>query len=93
MRVAYGSEDREYNAGLMRSADLAIRGMIESLLPGKMLVGLFSPLQYVPAWFPGAGWKRTLYQLADMNDDLRKRPFQDTKERIVSPRLVSLPDI
>jgi hypothetical protein len=84
MRTAYGSEDPVYNEGLIKSADEAILGMIESLLPGKMLVGLFHPLQYVPSWLPGAGWKRTLEGLAAMNEDLRLRPFNDTKVRVVS---------
>ncbi|KAH6893746.1 cytochrome P450 [Coprinopsis sp. MPI-PUGE-AT-0042] len=82
MRVAYGSEDRAYNEGLINDADTAILGMMESLLPGNMLVGLFSPLRYVPSWFPGAGWKRKLERLAEMNQDLRTRPFQDAKDRI-----------
>ncbi|KAH6893745.1 cytochrome P450 [Coprinopsis sp. MPI-PUGE-AT-0042] len=82
MRVAYGSEDPAYNEGLVEDANAAVQGMIESLQPGKMLVGLFHPLQYVPSWFPGASWKRKLGELAAMNEDLRSRPFQDTKDRI-----------
>ncbi|KAH6871591.1 O-methylsterigmatocystin oxidoreductase [Coprinopsis sp. MPI-PUGE-AT-0042] len=61
-----------------------MQGMIESILPGKMLVVFFHPLQYVPSWFPGAGWKRKLEHLAEMNEDLRLRPFKDTKERIAT---------
>jgi hypothetical protein len=84
MRSAYGSEDPVYNEGLIKAADDTIQGMIESALPGKMLVQMFHWLQYVPSWFPGARWKRTLEGLAALNEDLRFKPFEDTKDRLVS---------
>lgn len=29
-----------------------------SLAPGKFLVDILPWLQYIPHWFPGAGWKK-----------------------------------
>ena len=84
MRVSYGSDDRAYNDSLIQRADLSVQATIESLQPGKMWISFFSPLQYVPSWFPGAGWKRELYRIARMNSDLRIKPFKDTEERMVN---------
>lgn len=41
-------------------------------------------LQRIPAWFPGAGWKKRLEELARLNDDLVSEPFERLKTQLVS---------
>jgi hypothetical protein len=48
-------------------------------------LGRFMPwLQRVPAWLPGAGWKKRLEDLAQLNDHLVTEPFERLKTQLVS---------
>lgn len=84
MRVSYGQEDAEYNKKLVDLAGSLARDLMEYTTPGRLLVGAFHSLRFVPSWFPGAGWKRALEAMAATNIKLTTMPFNDTKDRIVS---------
>lgn len=60
---------------------------------GAWLVDIFPALAYVPAWFPGAGFKRTARVWHQTLMDLADRPFryvqQQMAKRSYQPSLVS----
>ncbi|KAF5375318.1 hypothetical protein D9757_009670 [Collybiopsis confluens] len=58
MKVAYGYTISDYNDHFVEIAEEAMR--IGSLVaaPGKWLVDSIPALRFLPAWFPGAGFKR-----------------------------------
>ena len=47
------------------------------------MVNYFPVLRYVPAWFPGAGFKKQFKKIAQMNFNLLYPPFDKAKRDIV----------
>jgi hypothetical protein len=41
-------------------------------------------LKYVPEWFPGAAWKKTVRMWRAERDEMVEVPFKWTKEQMVS---------
>ncbi|EAU81782.2 cytochrome P450 [Coprinopsis cinerea okayama7 len=82
MRVAFGSTDPVYNADLIGKAEIVSKGFSEAGLPGKYLVNVFPFLRFVPAWFPGAGWKRTLLEINGITKELIIDSFNDVRDRV-----------
>ena len=87
MQISYGVGDMEYNERLMHVAEAVARGFVEAAIPGRYLVNTLPFLKYVPAWFPGAGWRRRLKKLTAINDRLLSEPFEDAKVRAVRQSL------
>ncbi|KAG2021164.1 cytochrome P450 [Coprinopsis cinerea AmutBmut pab1-1] len=84
IRISYGVNDRDYNNVLTERAERIIKGFSEVALPGNYLVNIFPSLAYVPAWFPGAGWKRRLMELAANMNSALLDSWSDAKERVVN---------
>ncbi|KAH6893742.1 cytochrome P450 98A3 [Coprinopsis sp. MPI-PUGE-AT-0042] len=78
MRIVYGANTPVYNRGLVRDTDAFVSRLVKVLQPGRMWVGIFPWLQHVPAWLPGAGWKRHLQSIAKLRDNVISRPWKDT---------------
>lgn len=87
MRAAYGSEDYQYNKQLIHNANTFNLEVMAVLKTGALLVGIVHSLQYVPSWFPGAGWKRALKRVALLGERVKTDPFEMTKEKIVCQSL------
>ena len=48
-----------------------------------LAVDSFPILEYVPSWFPGAGFKRLAADLANLTEDVRTRPFIWLQKQLV----------
>lgn len=83
MRIVYGANTPVYNRGLVRDTDAFVSRLVKVLQPGRMWVGIFPWLQHVPAWLPGAGWKRHLQSIAKLRDNVISRPWKDTLSTVV----------
>ncbi|KAH6904124.1 cytochrome P450 98A3 [Coprinopsis sp. MPI-PUGE-AT-0042] len=81
MQISYGVGDMEYNTRLMHVAEAVARGFVEAAIPGRYMVNTLPFLRYVPAWFPGAGWRRRLRALTAINNRLLSEPYEDAKVR------------
>ncbi|KAH6919267.1 cytochrome P450 [Coprinopsis sp. MPI-PUGE-AT-0042] len=81
MRVAYGSEDYEYNKHLIREADRWNDAFHDYLKPGRLLVGVLHSLRHVPSWFPGAGWKLSLQEINALGEQATRGPFEVSKKK------------
>ncbi|CDO75751.1 hypothetical protein BN946_scf184921.g27 [Trametes cinnabarina] len=57
-RIAYGTEIKEKDDEFVRLAEDGLLAFNTLLAPGKYLVELFPSLRFVPAWCPGAKFKR-----------------------------------
>ena len=57
--------------------------MLQAGIPGAFLVDLIPILKYVPAWFPGAGFKRKASHWSKVNADVVEKPFQFVAEQVV----------
>ncbi|KAH6899257.1 cytochrome P450 98A3 [Coprinopsis sp. MPI-PUGE-AT-0042] len=82
VRAAYGSEDGHYNRNLIHAAAAFNEEAVNSVRPGRYLVSIVHILRYVPAWFPGARWKRTLQSVACLGEKVIEEPFSSAKERL-----------
>ncbi|KAH6899211.1 cytochrome P450 98A3 [Coprinopsis sp. MPI-PUGE-AT-0042] len=82
MHVAYGIKDEEYIKDLTMLADKQVRGITAAVVPGRFLVNTLPLLRYVPSWFPGTGWKETFQELANVNEAITAKPFEEAKQRI-----------
>ena len=52
------------------------------MTPGRLFVKNFSPLQFVPAWFPGAGCKGDLEYLSSLTKRMTVDTYYEVKQRI-----------
>ncbi|KAH6919268.1 cytochrome P450 [Coprinopsis sp. MPI-PUGE-AT-0042] len=84
MRVSYGFDDPKENQHLIRQADTFNHTFMVYTKPGRLLVGVLPILRYVPSWFPGAGWKGALRNLARLGDTVNREPFDKAKARFES---------
>lgn len=83
IRVSYGAKDIDYNNKLVNDADRFAQGFMDAFAPGRLLVGVLPSLRYVPSWIPGAGWKRKLHELATLAEEIKIKPFEDARVRLV----------
>ncbi|KAJ2932196.1 hypothetical protein H1R20_g4887, partial [Candolleomyces eurysporus] len=82
MRTAYGFEDAGRNKALINNAEELIVAFGAARIPGRFLVNTFPILKHVPAWLPGAGFKRYFQELAEKSRRTVETPFKDAKERL-----------
>ncbi|QRV97076.1 cytochrome P450 family protein [Ceratobasidium sp. AG-Ba] len=55
----YGYSVKSLNDPFVQNFKIATDNLAEASLPSNFLVNAFPAMTYIPAWFPGAGWKRT----------------------------------
>ena len=74
--LAYGLNIRAKDEPYIAVAEKAGESITQAAVPGAFLVNLIPSLQYVPEWFPGAGWKKTVREWKKVQEDFRELPFQ-----------------
>ena len=84
MRATYGFDDVGKNKGLIQAAEAVIVEVGLATTPGRYLVNTFPILRHIPEWFPGAGWKRYMMEVAKSCRKVLDGPFEDTKANMVS---------
>ncbi|KAJ3558603.1 hypothetical protein NM688_g820 [Phlebia brevispora] len=59
-RPASSSQETDINEAstLIKNVEDYVSRMLKAALPGNYLVEFFPWMMYIPAWFPGAAWKR-----------------------------------
>ena len=57
----------------------ALEGPTETLLAGSALVEYVPVLQYLPAWFPGAGFQKKFARWKRLAADVLEMPFAEAK--------------
>lgn len=85
MRVSYGRDDLEYNRQLIKEGQKFGEDWMEYSFPGRLLVGTFPSLQYLPSWFPGTGWKKIVEESTKSCAKTRSKAYVELKARLVSP--------
>ncbi|KAH6919275.1 O-methylsterigmatocystin oxidoreductase [Coprinopsis sp. MPI-PUGE-AT-0042] len=84
IRIAYGSSDIELNKARITGVEDLIDSYVQLLQPGRLLVDFIPLLRHVPAWFPGAGWKREIERVRALGYQVANEPYDDAKERLGS---------
>ena len=57
----------------------------DAFFPGAFAVDTLPFLRYVPAWFPGAGFKRYAAECQVLTNEMQDRPLDYVKEQLVRP--------
>ncbi|RXW25050.1 hypothetical protein EST38_g777 [Candolleomyces aberdarensis] len=84
LSVAYGIQIQQENDPYVELAEGANHGAIIAVVPGAFLVDAIPVLKYVPAWFPGASFKRKAREWYNMTMAMVEVPYADAKRRIES---------
>ena len=74
------SIDDEY----VRLAQEAVFGVSISTLPGTFWAEYFPFLRYLPEWFPGSSFKKTMDYYRLITQEMRDKPFDKIQKDMVS---------
>ncbi|KDQ17935.1 hypothetical protein BOTBODRAFT_29247 [Botryobasidium botryosum FD-172 SS1] len=80
LRIIYGHDVTSDTDDYVERTEKALRALAHTGIPGGALVDTFTFLQYVPAWMPGAGWKKRALQERERIFRQIKEPFEDAKK-------------
>ncbi|KAI0770060.1 cytochrome P450 [Fomes fomentarius] len=75
LKIGYGIDVEDEENEIIRVIDDALEGAAQARVPGRFLVDFFPPLQYVPAWVPGAGFQKSFARWRDASARLKNAPF------------------
>ncbi|KAF8207060.1 cytochrome P450 [Mycena galopus ATCC 62051] len=80
--VAYGLDVAQKNDPFITAGDAILDMFLETLSPGRFLVDTIPMLKYVPAWVPGAGFKRKAAKWRSELYEWVDAPFEATKQKM-----------
>ena len=83
MNVAYGFDPKSKDDPYISEALEVVRAFEIILLPGAFLVDRIPLLKYVPAWMPGAGFKRFAEYYRNATYRAQRKPFYFATEAMV----------
>ncbi|KAJ7181302.1 cytochrome P450 [Mycena crocata] len=84
MNVTYGIDVLPSHDPYIEIAKTAMHGLSVASIPGTFLVDAIPALKYVPAWFPGAGFKRKAREWKQATRQLLEVPYLDAKRMIAA---------
>ncbi|KAH6917895.1 cytochrome P450 [Coprinopsis sp. MPI-PUGE-AT-0042] len=82
MKISYGYDVKDAHDPYLVAAEGAMGGFLEAGIPGRFWVDLFPLLKYVPAWMPGAEFKRKAARWRYLNDISLERPFKHVMDKL-----------
>ena len=74
--IAYGLDVKPKNDPYIQIAEEAIRTSAEAAVPGAFWVDALPILKYVPAWMPGASFKRKAREWKIITERILNAPFE-----------------
>ncbi|KAK1220350.1 hypothetical protein PQX77_016886 [Marasmius sp. AFHP31] len=80
--LTYGLDVEGPNDPLVRTAERAIEVGNQAATPGNFMVDVLPILKYVPAWFPGAGFKRKGREWHKIYVEMVTLPFGIVKKQM-----------
>ena len=86
LKLTHGYQPLEGEDPIVSIVDRAMDHFSDATAPGAFLVDVFPSLQYVPSWFPGAGFQRKGKQWRQNVQDMADVPFNLVKQRMVRSR-------
>ncbi|KIP12415.1 hypothetical protein PHLGIDRAFT_498342 [Phlebiopsis gigantea 11061_1 CR5-6] len=82
MMMSYGHQIAPEGDMYVNIADKALAGLAGAGIFGTYLVDYLSFLKHIPAWFPGASFKRQAAEWRQMNRSMLNLPFDMVKQRM-----------
>ncbi|EAU86764.1 cytochrome P450 [Coprinopsis cinerea okayama7 len=86
--MAYGLDIRPSNDPYIEIAEQALIGLAAGAAPGAFLVDSLPFLKHVPAWFPGADFKRKAAEWRSWTRKMVEVPFRDAQKAINSGKAI-----
>lgn len=83
-KIVYDIEGDDKIARQMALVEDAQEGIAQGLVPGRFLVQFLPFLRYMPAWLPGAGFKRLSNKWRAAARSAKYVPFEEVKRALVS---------
>lgn len=85
MKIVYGIEiaNKVEEDRYVSVAEEALFAMAVAARPGAFLVDMLPFLKHVPAWLPGAGFKRKAAEWKKTTYEMRDGPFEAVKAAMV----------
>ncbi|KAJ3552268.1 hypothetical protein NP233_g12920 [Leucocoprinus birnbaumii] len=82
VKMLYGMTLSERDDPYLENSETVIRSFSEAGNPGTFLVDLFPAMKYIPAWFPGAQWKRKAISWRQTIQIFLHEPWDAVKRRM-----------
>ncbi|QRW26824.1 cytochrome P450 family protein [Rhizoctonia solani] len=80
--AVYGYEATSSNDTLFETVSCAVDGFSRSIIASNFYVNLIPWMQYIPAWFPGAQWKRKALVWRWQTEQMLHVPYNWTREKM-----------
>ncbi|TFK40528.1 cytochrome P450 [Crucibulum laeve] len=84
MSAMYGYDIAPTNDYFTSLAEQAVAKLSDSILPGAAVVNAIPMFRHLPAWFPGAAFKRYANEAKKLTTAMQVVPFKLVKERMAA---------
>ncbi|KAJ7861095.1 hypothetical protein B0H14DRAFT_2350321 [Mycena olivaceomarginata] len=84
MAITYGIDVLPSNDPYLELSHETMDVLVVAGVPGKYLLNAIPVLQYIPTWFPGAGFKREAQEWRKITQQSVALPFEEAKRKMVS---------
>ncbi|KAH7889001.1 cytochrome P450 [Phlebopus sp. FC_14] len=84
LKISYGYSVQESNDPLVKLANDAMENISMVATPGAFLVDILPILQYLPEWFPGAGFQRDAKRYRQLVVETVTRPYQFVLDQLAN---------
>ncbi|KAL1702033.1 cytochrome P450 [Schizophyllum commune] len=92
--MAYGSAPDSENDPCIVISEKVAKAVLNAVAPGRYLVNMIPALKYIPAWLPGAQFKRDALEWREQTRIMIEESYITVKEQMVSgsaaPSLLSV---
>lgn len=75
LKIIYGLDVDDENHEIIRTVEESLQGTGQVFVPGKYLVDLIPALEYVPEWFPGAGFQKQFTRWREVTIQAKEMPY------------------
>lgn len=82
LKVGYDIDVKNPDHPYITNAETALGPILTSSSPGKFIVDFLPFLKHIPAWMPGAGFKRQAQEWSKIILAMRDLPFAEFQEKV-----------
>jgi len=84
LKLTYGMDIVEDDCSYyIKIAEIVAAAGAEVGNPGSFLVDVLPIMKFIPAWFPGAGWKKKAEYWREISEQFVHWPWNRVKEQLV----------